>query len=196
MICRLFVILSILIFTGCASFPHRVPMRDQNIKNVVAGSTLACAAEAQRTSVFLGLASGSLMALSGAVGVLSAASKPQSTLSPPNPTSEGQEVLPIVASIGLGGLGVGASIGSIIFQITATQYTERAGEILVGTEKLGGCESRPLPKHLLAPKRKKRIKRNKREQIRSKDVSDQTKKPVPTSTNSEDGNRRVLNPDR
>ena len=58
---------------------------------------------------------------------------------PQNATRE--ESLPFYSAIGLGGLGLGAAIISFIFQMNATQYTERAGQILAKKRNMGGCDA-------------------------------------------------------
>ena len=153
MLRRLIAVSIVLTFTGCASFPYKAPTWDNNVRNVITGSTLACAAEAQRASLYSGLAAVPLISLSGMMAGLAAA--PAGT----SQSSTGEEALPIIAAIGLGGLGFGAAIASYVFQINATQYTERAGEILAGTKNMGGCEERPIPKKLLKDDWRERQKR-------------------------------------
>jgi len=124
------ILIAILIVgsTGCATFTSQIPASSSSEARLgLAGQTLTCAAASQQTSILLALASSaSVGAASGAL-VLS-------------PDQNG-------AFIALGFAALSAATGwiSLANLWTATQYTQRAGEVAAGQANLGGCQgSQPI----------------------------------------------------
>jgi len=109
---------------GCATFTRQIPAgANEDVRLSLAGHTLTCAAASQQTSIILSLASS--VAAGAASGVLAMA-----------PDQNGA-----IIAVGLAGVSAVAGWVSLANLWTATQYTQRAGEVAAGQSTLGGCSS-------------------------------------------------------